>query len=66
MQNLKYLKKIIDGNDRFVVILNDIALKHNENIQLKIALTIFEFFNDGKYISIDKIKKDINMFYIKK
>ena len=66
MQNLKYLKNVVDEETRFGISLNDIALKHQEPIQFKIALSLLEFFNSGKFIDENDIKKINNIFYVSK
>lgn len=66
MQNLKYLERIIDEDERFGVILNDIAMKHTEHIQLKMALTLLEFFNSGKFVNENDIEKIDGIFYVSK
>lgn len=66
MQNLKYLKSVINEENRFGVILNNIAVKHTEMIQMKIALTLLEFFNGARFVNENDIQKDKNMFYILK
>ena len=66
MQSLKYLKYVIDEENRFGIMLNDIALKHQEHIQFKMALTLLEFFNGGKFINENDIKKIGYVFYVSK
>lgn len=66
MQNIKYLEKIDDTNDTFGVVLNKIALNHSEHIQSKIALSLLEFFNSGKFVDEKDIKKEGNTFFILK
>lgn len=60
-QNLKYLKQTISDPLFFSVILNEYAEKHNNHIKRKIALSLLEFFNSGKYIDDNLIKtREIN------
>ena len=66
MQNLKYLEKIVDEQDRFGVVLNRFALKHQEHIQFKMALSLLEYFNGNKYISEEDVTKIDNIFYVSK
>lgn len=66
MQNLQYLEKVIDEDTRFGVILNNIALKHKDHIQLKMALSLLEFFNSGKFVNENDIEKIDNIFYVSK
>lgn len=66
MQNLKYLERIVDEGERFGVVLNDIAMKHTEHIQLQMALTLLEFFNSGKFVNENDIEKIDNIFYVSK
>jgi len=66
MQNLKYLKRVADEETRFGVVLTEIALKHQEKIQLRIALSLLEYFNQGKFISETDIQKIDEVFYVSK
>ena len=66
MQNLKYLEKIDDNDDTFGVVLNEIARKKTEHIQFKIALSLLEFFNSGKFVDEKDIEKRGNAFYVSK
>lgn len=66
MQNLKYLESVIDEDERFGVVLNNIAMKHTETIQMKIALTLLEFFNSGRFVDERDIEKVENIFYVSK
>lgn len=66
MQNLKYLSKVVDEEGKFGVVLNDFAMKHQEHIQLKMALSLLEFFNSNKFIDENDIEKIDNTFYISK
>jgi len=66
MQNLKYLERVIDEENRFGVILNEIAMKKTDHIQLRIALSLLEFFNSGKFINEDDIEKIKITFYVSK
>lgn len=60
------MKYVIDEENRFGIMLNDIALKHREHIQFKMALTLLEFFNGGKFINKNDIKKIGYVFYVSK
>lgn len=64
--NLKYLEKVVDEDERFGVILNKFAIKHEEHIQYKMALSLLEFFNSGKFVSENDIEKIGNIFYVSK
>jgi len=66
MQNLKYLERVVDEETRFGVILNEIAIKHQEPLQFKMALSLLEYFNQGKFIDQNAIKKTGNLFYVSK
>lgn len=66
MQNLKYLLAIHDEGGRFGVSLNEFALKHQDHIQFKMALSLLEYFNQGKFISESDIEKIDNIFYVSK
>ena len=66
MQNLKYLERVIDEETRFGVILNKFAIKHEDHIQFKMALSLLEFFNHGKFVSENDIEKIGNIFYVSK
>lgn len=66
MQNLKYLERVVNEDDRFGVILNEYAVKHTDHIQIKIALSLLEFFNSGKFVDERDIEKTDNIFYVSK
>ncbi|BDI54959.1 MAG: hypothetical protein QIT40_gp01 [Lokiarchaeia virus VerdaV4] len=66
MQNLKYLEKVIDEDTRFGVILNETAMRHKDHIQLKMAISLLEFFNSGKFVNEIDINKIENVFYVSK
>ncbi len=66
MQNLKYLEKIVEDANSFGIILNKYAVKKTEHVQLKIALSILEFFNFGNFVNENDVKKINNTFYIPK
>lgn len=63
---MKYLMKVVDEKDRFGVILNEHAQNHTEYIQMKMALSLLEFFNSEKFIDERDIQKVDNIFYISK
>ena len=66
MQNLKYMKNVVDEDNRFGVILNETAMKHKDHIQLKMALSLLEFFNSGKFVNENDVEKIDNVFYVSK
>ena len=66
MQNLKYLERVVYEETRFGVSLNEFGLKHQDRIQFKIALSLLEYFNQGKFISEVDIEKSDNIFYVSK
>lgn len=66
MQNLKYLERVDDTESRFGVILNQFAMKHEEHIQLKMALSLLEYFNGGQYVSEMDVFHEGNLFYVSK
>ncbi len=66
MQNLKYLEKVTEDEHRFGVILNKTAMKHIDHIQFKMALSLLEFFNSGKFVNQTDIEKIGNIFYVSK
>jgi len=66
MQNLKYLKRVVDEETRFGVVLNEPATKHPEPIQLKLALSLLEYFNHGKYVYDNDVTRVENTFYVSK
>lgn len=66
MQNLKYLERVVDEEIRFGVSLNELGLKHQDHIQFKMALSLLEYFNQGKFISEADIEKKDNIFYVSK
>lgn len=62
------MKNVVDEEEknRFGVILNETAMKHQEHIQFKMALSLLEFFNSGKFVNENDIKKVGNTFYVSK
>lgn len=66
MQNLKYLDKIADEENRFGVTLNEFALKHQDHVQFRIALSLLEYFNQDKFIDEKDIEKVSNTFFVSK
>jgi len=66
MQNLKYLERVVDEEDRFGIVLTKIAMRHEGHVQLKIALSLLEYFNHGKYVQENDIQKNENIFFIPK
>ncbi len=66
MQNLQYLEKVTEDGHRFGVILNKTAMKHTDHIQLKMALSLLEFFNSGKFVNENDIEKIDSTFYVSK
>ena len=66
MQNLQYLEKVTEEEHRFGVILNKTAMKHKDHIQFKMALSLLEFFNSGKFVNQTDIEKIGNIFYVSK
>ena len=66
MQNIKYLKAIISDETKFGIILQDFTQRYDIIIQYKIAVSIFEFFNNGKFVTEDDIEKSNDIFYISK
>ncbi|KKM00459.1 hypothetical protein LCGC14_1804180 [marine sediment metagenome] len=65
-ENLKYLEKIEEDPINFGIKLNKYGIKHEKQIQKKIALTILEFFNGDKFVNENDIQEDKNVFYILK
>lgn len=66
MQNLKYLDRVIDEEDRFGVVLNEHAIKHEKHVQLKMALSLLEYFNQDKFVNEKDIEKINDTFYVSK
>ncbi len=67
MQNLQYLKEIRHNEDTFEIFLKPITERYDNNVQLQIAISLFELFNNEKYINAKDIThtKD-NTFYVRK
>lgn len=61
--NLKYLKNIVNEDERFGIMLNEYGKKHKAHIQLKIALSLLEYFNGGKYVNENQIIIEDGIFY---
>jgi len=66
MENLKYLGSVSDEETRFGVVLTEIALKKTDHVKMKIALSLLEYLNQGKYINQNDIKIEANLFYVSK
>jgi hypothetical protein len=66
MEQLKYVKEIDDTSDALKITLNELGSRRSESTRKKMVLTLFEFFNDGKYVSESDITISGNSFTVSK